>query len=353
MRIGILGLGRAGAVHLDAWALVSDARVVAVCDPSPEVRQRARADGIAAYATPAAMLNSARLDAVTISTPPAAHTPLAIECLENGIHVLCEKPLALTTGDALRMLKVADRRRRTLLLATKFRHVAGLLAARELLAAGTLGEPIAFEVSFCSPVDMTGRWNSELAHAGGGVLIDNGCHAFDIVSFLFGSVTRVHATTLKRVQPLAVEDSVSVQVRAADGIVGRVDLSWSLATGRDSYVTVYGSRGMLEVGWRSTRIKLGGDDWHVLCGAYDKLDAHRRMLAAFVDLVESDGTAVPWISTVECLRGVAAVEAAYRSIDSMRWEWVHPRETRSQHAVTLEPLPAELRRASDGGEPGA
>src|SRR5258706_14627297 len=116
MRIGLIGLGRAGGVHFDAWQLVDGSDVIAVCDPSPVARKRARDLGIRTYTNPDVMLESDTLDAVVIAAPPADHTELAIKCLERGLHVLCEKPLALTTWDAMKMLQTAHRRRRTLLL---------------------------------------------------------------------------------------------------------------------------------------------------------------------------------------------------------------------------------------------
>ena len=322
MRIGIIGLGRAGSVHLDAWQHVDDAEVVAVCDPSPAARKKARALGIKSYTDPNVMLESAKLDGVTIATPPADHAELAIASLERGLHVLCEKPLALTTWDALAMLQTASRRHRQLLLATKFRHVPELATARDLVASGKLGTPIAFEVSFCSPVEMSKRWNAQRRLAGGGVIIDNGCHAFDIMSFLFGSVTRVQTNLHKPLQKLGVEDGATIQVRAGESVIGKADVSWSLSTGRNSYVKVHGSLGTVEVGWQETRVKYLGQDWETIGGAYDKIDAHRRMQSCFVETAKSNGATQPWISTVECLRTVAAVEAAYRSIHSGGWEWV-------------------------------
>ncbi|MCC6766459.1 MAG: Gfo/Idh/MocA family oxidoreductase [Deltaproteobacteria bacterium] len=330
MRIGIIGLGRAGTVHLDAWPHVRGAEVVAVCDPSPAARKRARELGIRVYTDPALMLETAELDGVTIATPPADHAEIAIACLDRGVHVLCEKPLALTTWDALAMLKAAARNKRQLLLATKFRHVPELAAARELIAGGKLGDPVAFEVSFCSPVDMSKRWNSQRGVAGGGVIIDNGCHAFDIMSYLFGSVTRVQTNLHRPLQRIGVEDGATIQVRAGDGVVGKADVSWSLSTGRNSYVNVHGSLGTIEVGWQETRVKYLGKDWETIGGSYDKIDAHRRMQTCFVETSQSGGATPPWISTVECLRTVAAVEAAYRSVHSGGWEWVDTKGMRQR-----------------------
>ncbi|HEY2386241.1 MAG TPA: Gfo/Idh/MocA family oxidoreductase [Candidatus Binatia bacterium] len=347
MRFGLIGLGRAGGVHFDSFKHVEGSDVTAVCDPSPVARKRARDLGIRTYTNPDVMLEAGELDAVVIAAPPADHTELAIKCLEAGLHVLCEKPLSLTTWDAMKMLQTAQRRRRTLLLATKFRHVPELAQARELMAAGKIGDPVAFEVSFCSPVDMSKRWNCQRSRAGGGVIIDNGCHAFDIVSYLFGTVTWVQANLHKSGQRLAVEDSASIQVRALDGVIGRVDVSWSLSTGRDSYVTIYGSKGTIEVGWRNTRMKIGNADWEGFGANYDKIDAHRRMLTCFVEACS--GNAAPWISTVECLRTVAAVEAAYRSIHTGGWERVDMKGMRERRGVARARATTRKRAATSIG----
>jgi len=338
MRMGIVGFGRAATFHLDALRLVQAVHIVAACDPEPAEQARAAAAGLEAYASLDAMLDAAQLDAVTICTPPADHAAMAIACLQRGLHVLCEKPLALTTWDALKMLQVANRVQRQLVVASKFRHVPEVELARRMLLSGELGDPMAFEVHFCSPVDMSARWNSQPARAGGGVIIDNGCHAFDIISFLFGSITRVLATPLRPLQQLPVEDSATLQVWAGDNVVGRVDVSWSLPPARDSYVFVHGSRGSVEIGWREARAKINGQPWQTIGGGYDKVEAHRRMHAAFAEAVRTQ--AAPWISAVECLQAVAAVDAAYRSMRSGASEWVAIHGLRELALVSRSTVPA-------------
>lgn len=320
MRVGIIGLGHAGSFHLDAWQSVPGADVVAICDPLPAGRRRAASANIDAYADLGTTLQHGRLDVVSICTPPADHVDTAMACLEHGIHVLCEKPLATTTWDALAMLQTASRKRRQLLLATKFRHVPEVATLRDMITAGDIGEPVFFEVSFCSPVDMAKRWNAQPQRAGGGVIIDNGSHAFDLVAFLFGSVVRVHATVLRPLQQIPVEDSATIQVQAADGVVGKIDLSWSLSTGRDSYVVVHGSRGTVEIGWRGSRVRTAAGEWQTMGGPYDKASAQRRMHTWFMEAIA--GSTEGWITARESLGAVAAVDAAYRSVESERWEWV-------------------------------
>jgi predicted dehydrogenase len=317
MRLGIIGLGRAGSWHLENWRQVEGTTVVAACDPTAAARRKAREQGLKAYDDPGEMLAREKLDAVDIVTPPAHHAPIAVACLERGLHVLCEKPLATTVGAALRMLRTAGRVRRQLVLATKFRHVPDLEAARTLIAEGAIGEPVGFEIDFSSMVDMTRRWNSQRPLAGGGVIIDNGCHAFDVVAYLFGTVTRVLATRLKQVQEMGVEDSATLLVAAGKGLIGRIDLSWSLATGRATYVTVYGSNGTIDVGWKGSYLKQAGKPPLQIGPGYDKNDAHRRMFGRFAGLARGEGRS--WITPGECLRTVAAVDAAYRSLAWGGW----------------------------------
>jgi Predicted dehydrogenases and related proteins len=132
-RIGIIGLGRAGRVHLEAWQLVPGANVVAIADPATEARAYARSAGYRTYSSAEKMLERERLDAVSIVTPPADHATAAIASVKHGVHVLCEKPFALNTWDVFRMLQAAQDQRRLLLLATKFRHVPALRAAQDLI----------------------------------------------------------------------------------------------------------------------------------------------------------------------------------------------------------------------------
>ena len=325
MRVAIVGFGGAGSAHLQALDHVPAAQVVAVSDPSPAARARANQRGLAVYATASEMLSHARPDVVTICSPPCEHPDLTRLCLEAGVHVMCEKPLAIATPDALNMMRTASRVKRHLLLATKFRHVSDVLAVQRAIADGLIGEALSFSISFCSHVDMTSRWNSRQEMSGGGVIIDNGCHAFDIVSFLFGTVSGVHASRLRPLQDLEVEDSALIQVQAANGIIGSIELSWSYFTGRDTYLTVQGSEGAVEIGWKTSRICGADGTWRALeAGRYCKVASHQAMYEALERMVSKGGD--PWISAVDALRTVAAVEASYRSLQSDVWERVEVKD---------------------------
>ena len=318
VRVGIVGFGRAGRVHLEAWRAVPGVEVAAVSDQSAAIVAGARAEGLHAVGNSRELFSMPGLDAVSICAPPVEHARLTIAALTQGLHALCEKPLAIRGPAAMRMFLAAARTGRQLLLATKFRHVPDLIVARELIATGVIGEPLAFEIDFSSWVDMANRWNSRRSVSGGGVIIDNGGHAFDIVGFLFGPVTRVQATRLKPAQRLAVEDSATVMVEVANGLIGRIDLSWSLPTRRATYLMIHGTEGSLDVGWHTSCLRLKGQEPRPLhVGLYDRHASHVAMMYAFLGVVS--GTRRPWITPGECLRTVAAVEASYRSLRSGRW----------------------------------
>lgn len=318
MRVGILGYGRAGSTHFDACEAAADVTVAAVFDPAPAARQAARERGARAYANAGALLHDEALDAVIIAAPPADHLPLALQALRAGLPVLSEKPLATSAAAAANLFDAAGQKGQLLQVASKFRHVPEVIALRQQIGDGMLGDIVHFEIGFCSFVNMTGRWNAVPSRAGGGVIIDNGCHAFDVINFLLGSLDGVHATALARAQAVAVEDSASLLVRTAGGVVGNVLLSWSWGIDRDVYLTVRGTGGTVEVGWRGTRMKLAGQDWTAVGGAYSKLDAHRRMLEAFRDAVR--GAAPAWIKPGDCLNVTGSVDAAYASLRSGRWQ---------------------------------
>jgi predicted dehydrogenase len=319
MRIGIIGLGRAGAVHLAAAARGQAFMPVAVCDPSPAARDTGAAMGCHPYAQLADMLAAEPLDGVVVCTPPADHAPVALACLGAGLHVLCEKPLTIGLAEAQQLFTAARSAGRRLMVASKFRHVPAMRRARCLLRAGAIGEPRSFELAFCAASSMRERWHAEPARSGGGVIADNGAHAFDLLAYLFGPIARVHATHLGRAQQLAVEDDAGLHLEVG-GVLGRVLLSWNAAAPDDRYLTVHGTEGTIEIGWQQSRWRRRDSAWKIFAAPYDKLDAHHRMHQRFV--AHAERGAPPWIHRGDSLRSVAAVSAAYRSAASASWETV-------------------------------
>ena len=112
IRVALIGTGNiAVANHLPGIALCRDATVTALCDANPAaLHAAAQASGIGAtWTDPDALIREADIDAVIIATPNKAHRHLAVNAVQRGLHVLCEKPLAMTVDEARQMVEAAER----------------------------------------------------------------------------------------------------------------------------------------------------------------------------------------------------------------------------------------------------
>jgi predicted dehydrogenase len=319
LRVGLVGCGRIALTHLEALGKVPGCRLVGVADVvEPAARLLGTRHGVPAFSRSADLLEAASPDAVLVCTPPASHPEVAGFFLDHGVHVLCEKPLALRSADADALVARAEAAGRVLMMASKFRYVEDVIRAAELVASGALGEPILYENVFCSRVDMRGRWNADPALAGGGVLVDNGTHSVDIARYLLGPIVSVQAEEGRRLQGLEVEDTCRMHLRSASGGLGAVDLSWSIHKEKDAYIELFGSEGVVSIGWKRSRYRRGeGSDWVALGDGYDKLAAFSRQLRNFVGAIR--GTEAPSISVEESLESVRVIEAAYRSMRMDKW----------------------------------
>ena len=264
------------------------------------------------------MLDTADLDALLVCSPPDTHREICVAALERGVPVLCEKPLALDEESARSMLEAAERTGAILSMASKFRYVEDVVKARSLITSGAIGDVILFENTFCARVDMTSRWNSRPDVSGGGVLIDNGTHSVDVIRYFFGPIAEVHAIAGKNIQKLDVEDTVRLFVRTESGVMGSIDLSWSLNKEKATYIEIYGSAGTIQVGWRESRFRQSGSsEWQTFGGGYDKVAAFKSQLRNFCAAVRGEDALL--VGAEEALASVHVITKAYESLKHDHW----------------------------------
>ena len=339
LRFAIVGAGAIASAYEAAFKDLKEAQVVAVCDTRPAAAHAlAEKIGCDAYTDAEQLASHVHLDGAVICTPPATHERIAYEFLRNRINVLCEKPLAITIDSAQRMLDTARRYGVLLTMASKFRYVADVRLAKLLLDMGTIGELVFVENAFTSHVDMVNRWNADPRVAGGGVLIDNGTHAVDILRYFMGSLRDVQVVEGRRIQGLAVEDTVHIFVRNDRGVVGTSDLSWSIDKGMQTYLRLYGSEGTILVGWAESKYRRRNQkDWKVFGSGYDKTGAFKNQIVNFCGAIA--GTADLLITPRDALASVQVVSAAYASLERSKWETV---ATPIEGAVSPAPTPIKL-----------
>lgn len=324
LKFGIVGAGRIAQAYAEAFETSETARLVAVADT-----RREAADALAArascrsYDSYVALADAVALDAVVVCTPPATHREVAIHFLSRGVHVLCEKPLCVRRESAVRMIEAARENGALLTMASKFRFVEDVARARQLVLSGTVGEVVLVENAFTSHVDMRGRWNSDPSVSGGGVLIDNGTHSLDLMRHFLGPLAFVQVAEGRRSQGLGVEETVRVCVRNGEGVVGSIDLSWSIDKELPWFLQIYGSVGTVSVGWKESKYRLaGGGEWVTFGAGYDKVRAFRGQLDNFARVIRGEEALV--VTPEDALASVECVEAAYAALGADRWTAVGP-----------------------------
>ena len=257
LKVGIVGFGRIAGVHADAWRAVSGVELVSVCDESFQSRERAAEQGLRGYDNLEAMIEREGLDAVSICTPPSVHAAQTIAAMQYGVNVLCEKPLTPNSSSTRNVLHAAQDAGVILQMATKFRHVPAIQFAKTLMEEGEIGDIETFHIEFVGAVDMINRWNSVRSIAGGGVIMDNGSHALDLLNYLFSDLKRVQSLDIQPIQKLEVEDQAMLLVETGAGVVGDVMLSWSQPSQGDTYLSIHGSKGDISIGWKGAYLQVG------------------------------------------------------------------------------------------------
>jgi len=319
LKFGIVGAGGIAQAYAEAFRNSDVARVVAVADIRAEAAS-ALSEGIGcqSYNSYPAMAKKEKLDAVVVCTPPVTHPKICLYFLERKVHVLCEKPLSIDLKNAKLMVEAAHSAQVKLTMASKFRYVEDVIRAKSIVASDILGEIVLFENAFTSRVDMSSRWNAESKISGGGVLIDNGTHSVDLMRYFIGPLAEVQVVEGKRVQGLAVEDTVRIFARSISGVVGAIDLSWSINKELDSYINIYGSHGTVFVGWKESKYRQSSSrDWVVFGKGYDKVQAFRSQINNFSKAIRGEENLL--ITAEDALASVEVIEAAYAALRQNQW----------------------------------
>jgi UDP-N-acetyl-2-amino-2-deoxyglucuronate dehydrogenase len=196
-RAAVVGCGDVSVVHLQAIAKLDGAEPAGVCDVDPE-RAAAAAEryGVPAFADHRELLAAVRPDVVHVCTPHDQHTPVVIDCLEAGVAVLAEKPVAHTVAEADRLIAAAGRHPHVQVgICLQNRYNTAARAAYDRLASGELGAVLGGSATVLWHRDeayyRSRPWRGQKARSGGGVLINQAIHTLDLLEWLIGDVVRV------------------------------------------------------------------------------------------------------------------------------------------------------------------
>lgn len=318
--IVLIGAGAVSKTYAKAFAEGLPYEVAAVADVCMEAAEEVAAIvGAQAFDDVETMVAEVLPTVAIVCTPPATHADICIELMNMGIHVLCEQPLAIKSHDARRMINVSRTNDVVFTMGSQFRFAADLQEAHRLINSGDLGDIVLFENTFAGQVDMSQRWTSVPEISGGGVLIDRGTHAVDIMRFLLGSIIDLQVVEGRRIQVPEVEDTVRLFLRSETGAAGSIDLSWSMNNVQSHFISVYGSEGTLLIGWNESKYRRNDGDWTVFGNGYDEVAAFSSQILNFVETIH--GAQELTVSPDDALASVMSIETGYAALRTQKW---HP-----------------------------
>jgi predicted dehydrogenase len=267
-RVAVVGTGFIGAVHVRS-ARLAGADVVGVAASTPErSEQEARRLGVdRAYDSADAAVRDGSLDAVHICTPNDLHAPLTLAALEQGLHVVCEKPVATSAADARRLRDEAARTGGVVAVPFVYRYHAMVRQAREMVRRGEIGTVRLVHGTYLQDWlmdDAATNWRVDAARGGRSrAFADIGSHWCDLAEFVTGQRVEVYAAQRRAFAPGRVtEDAVVVAVSTDAGAMGSVVVS-QVSPGRRNrlWLEVDGSERSVTF-WQEepNRLSVGGRD---------------------------------------------------------------------------------------------
>ena len=209
----------------------TNARLVALCDADAEALIRSPADDVSRYTSLSGVLADKDVEAVYIATPNHLHAAMTEACAAAGKHVLCEKPMAITPQDALRMLAACQRAGVHYATAFDQRHHAAHRRLRTLVKEGALGTITQARIHYACwlPADWAPRnWRIDPEQAGGGAMIDLAPHGLDLLEVLLGDEWQtLTALTQRRVHTYAVDDGAVLMGQFRSGALGLLQVAYN------------------------------------------------------------------------------------------------------------------------------
>lgn len=275
--LGACGIAKRRTIP-EGIAPATNARLEAMTDANLEgAREMAETFDARVHETLDDLLGDASVQAVYVATPNHLHKEHVLAAARAGKHVLCEKPLALETGDIREMIAACERAGVLLGAGFMMRFNVYHQKIRDWIRNGTLGIPVHARGQMTSwhPPGET-AWRHVPEQGGGGVLTDTGSHVVDVLEMFFGRTQRVFCQCFHRVHDSPVEDTALMQLVFESGAVGMVDVSFSIPSQANEYVLeVYGSKGAVKGKYTLSQLP-GGEVRACLLEDLGGLDAQEK-----------------------------------------------------------------------------
>ena len=322
VRIGLIGAGAiAQTAHLPVLSKMRGVELVAICD-NDRVKARTIADRFDipdAFTDIEDLLENEEMDAVVVTTPNHLHEPHILSALASKVHVMCERPMALSSRGIERILAASARAGRYVMVANNHRFRSDVQALDAFLRGGELGRVVGFRAG-AYLMKRTEGWRHRRAEAGGGVFLEQGLPLLDLALWLadFPDPVRVSAHMDRGKGASAVEDTMLVHLECEGGRNFSFDVSWAYVGEEERWwFEVLASRGSARLAPLRVVKELNGKPTNVSpTGAAAResafIQSYRAELAHFVAVINGD---VKYEAPADQVVVSKVIEAIYKSAE--------------------------------------
>jgi len=331
VKLGILGLGGMGQLHLKNCLLMKNLNV-AVADKSKSALHRAREVGVKEiYKDYEELLQKARVDAVVVALPNFLHQESACLAAENGVDIFVEKPLARTSEECRGIMQSAKKNSVKLMVGFYQRFLDQNQVVKSMVDRGVLGD---IELIACEsvsrgpffsrfPPSPVPEWWFNVEMVGGGALLDTGCHAIDLMRWLINDEASVQYVFLGYKFRLQLEDTACLYLQFNKGTRATLMTGW-FASETTQRIAFYGTAGSASLGKPTSEISMKRAVSEVVKNVMRKLlgkniepyslskgpKAYYRELEHFIDCVREDKE--PLITGKDGLEVAKLIDEAYQ-----------------------------------------
>lgn len=253
LQFALIGCGRIAERH--AENIIKHAKLTAVCDivniRADDVAKKYNAK--AYYSLDDLLLNEKHLDAASICTPNGLHAIHSIQCLHEGINVLCEKPLCIKTSDGEAMIAAAEKANKKLFVVKSSRYNPSVIQLKKIMEEGRLGNIYSFQIScfWNRPAEYYyNTWKGTLA-LDGGTLFTQFSHYIDVLYWLLGDVKNVQGIRKNKAHKgiIEFEDCGAVAMEMDNGVIGTLNYSVNtFLKNMEVSFTLIGEKGTIKIG---------------------------------------------------------------------------------------------------------
>jgi len=331
VRFAIIGYGAIGPRHKEKIERLANAELVAACDINEQKLEPLSGNGIKLFTNYKEMLELEDIDVVSVCTPNYLHSVMTVDALKAGKHVLCEKPMALTSRECKFMVHTALRENKKLFIVKQNRYNPPVKSVKKLIEDKKLGR-IFYIVTNCfwnrnNGYYVKSDWKGK-KELDGGALFTQFSHFIDLMLLFGGNVESVYTQAANLNHPeIEIEDTGTVILKFSGGIIGTINYTNNAyQKNMEGSITVFAEKGTIKIGGQylneleyqmiedaqieNLDISAKPNDYGTYQGS---MSNHDKVYENVVDSL-TNGSKVA-VSGIEGMWTTEVIEAAYKSLD--------------------------------------